>query len=83
MEVIMSNYWLFALIVVFALFLGFIIGRLTIKKHHDGWIIIEPTKEKDRDRLIWKLDMELDDIRKKPEIIFRVADNTSKKSQSV
>lgn len=79
MEVIMSNYWLFALIMAFALFLGFIIGQLTSKKHTDGRIIIEPTEDNDRERLIWKLDMDLDDIKKHSQVVFNVENNTSKK----
>ncbi len=71
------------LIFVLAIVAGFIIGRLSKKQKHDGWIVIEPTEDEDRERLVWKLDMELDDIKKSQQITFRVADNTSKKSQFV
>ena len=73
----------FVLIFVLAVVAGFIIGRLSKKQKHDGWIVIEPTEDEDRERLVWKLDMELDDIKKSRQITFRVADNTSKKSQFV
>ena len=71
------------LIFVLAVVAGFIIGRLSKKQKHDGWIVIEPTEDEDRERLVWKLDMELDDIKKSRQITFQVADNTSKKSQFV
>ena len=71
------------LIALVCLAIGFIAGRLSKKQHHDGQIIIEPTEDNDRERLIWKLDMELDDIKKKSQITFQVADHTSKKSQLV
>lgn len=63
--------------------IGFIIGSLATERHNDGSIIIEPTEEDDGERLIWKLDMELDDIKKRKRIVFIVENNTSKKSQPV
>ena len=70
-------------VLILAALIGFILGSSTTKKHNDGSIIIEPTEEDDGERLIWKLDMELDDIKKRNQIVFKVEDNTSKKSQSV
>lgn len=69
--------------IAIVMFFSFIAGVLVTKKHRDGTIIIEPTEENDGERLIWKLDMELDDIKKRNQIVFKVEDNTSKKSQSV
>lgn len=71
------------LIILISVIIGFVFGRLSKKSRYDGWIIIEPTEDEDRERLVWKLDMELDDIKKQSQITFRVANNTSKKSQSV
>lgn len=70
-------------VLILAALIGFILGSSTTKKHRDGTIIIEPTEENDGERLIWKLDMELDDIKKRNQIVFKVENNTSKKSQSV
>ena len=63
--------------------IGFIVGCISTKRHIDGCIIIEPTEENDGERLIWKLDMELDDIKNCRQLVFNVENNTSKKSQPV
>ena len=62
---------------------GIIVGKNIRKGQCDGTIVIEPTEEDDRERLIWKLDMDLDDIKKHSQVIFNVENNTSKKSQFV
>lgn len=72
-----------AVVLILAAAIGFIVGSVSTKRHNDGSIIIEPTEENDGERLIWKLDMELDDIKKCRQIVFNVENNTSKKSQSV
>ena len=63
--------------------IGFLCGMNLRKKHSDGTIIIEPTEDDDREKVIWKLDMELDDIKKYSQIVFDVKNTTSKKSQLV
>ncbi len=70
-------------VLIFAAAIGFIVGFIATKWHRDGTIIIEPTEEDDGERLIWKLDLELDDIKKRDRIVFKVENNTSQKSQSV
>jgi hypothetical protein len=70
-------------VIALATFVGFLAGMIAMKKRSDGTIIIEPTEEDDGERLIWKLDLELDDIKKRDQIVFKVENNTSQKSQSV
>lgn len=70
-------------VIALATFVSFLAGMIAMKKHSDGSIIIEPTEEDDGERLIWKLDLELDDIKKRDRIVFKVENNTSQKSQSV
>lgn len=77
------NIILWVVVSILTTAIGFIVGTIATKRHSDGTIIIEPTEENDGERLIWKLNMELDDIKKRNQIVFKVEDNTSKKSQSV
>jgi hypothetical protein len=82
MEVTLSIYLEIAVIFL-ATAIGFLLGKIIMRRSTDGSIIIEPTEDDDRERLIWKLDMELDDIKKRNQVIFNVENNTSKKSQFV
>lgn len=77
------NVFLGLAVVLIAAAIGFILGVALTKKKIDGTIIIEPTEDNDRERLIWKLDMDLDDIKKHSQVVFNVENNTSKKSQFV
>lgn len=77
------NVFLGLAVVLIAAAIGFLLGVTLTKKKIDGTIVIEPTEDTDRERLIWKLDMDLDDIKKHSQVVFNVENNTSKKSQFV
>lgn len=77
------NVFLGLAVVLIAMAIGFLLGLTLTKRKIDGAIIIEPTEDTDRERLIWKLDMDLDDIKKHSQVVFNVENNTSKKSQFV
>lgn len=77
------NIFLGLAVVLIAIAIGFLLGLTLTKRKIDGTIVIEPTEEADRERLIWKLDMDLDDIKKHSQVVFNVENNTSKKSQFV
>ena len=77
------NVFLGLAVVLIAVAIGFLLGLTLTKRKIDGTIIIEPTEDTDRERLIWKLDMDLDDIKKHSQVVFNVENNTSKKSQFV
>ena len=77
------NVFLGLAVVFLAMAIGFLLGLTLTKRKIDGTIVIEPTEEADRERLIWKLDMDLDDIKKHGQVVFNVENNTSKKSQFV
>lgn len=77
------NVFLGLAVVLIAMAIGFLLGLILTKRKIDGTIVIEPTEEADRERLIWKLDMNLDDIKKHSQVVFNVENNTSKKSQLV
>lgn len=63
---------------VLSFFIGFIFAKIFYKKHYDGAILIE-NGEEDRELMRWVLDMELDEIKEKKIIVFKVEDQTSKK----
>lgn len=62
------------LIPVITFFLGFVIGRIQVKKH-DGYFVVQDLEE-DRIHVTVDLKDDLDDIRKKDRVIFRVFDKT-------
>lgn len=82
MEVTFNVFLGFAVVLI-AMAIGFLLGLTLTKRKIDGTIVIEPTEEADRERLIWKLDMDLDDIKKHSQVVFNVENSTSKKSQFV
>lgn len=77
------NVFLGLAVVLIAMAIGFLLRATLTKRKIDGTIVIEPTEDNDRERLIWKLDMDLDDIKKHRQVVFNVENNTSKKSQFV
>ena len=77
------NVFLGLAVVIIAAAIGLLLGLTLMKRKIDGTIVIEPTEDTDRERLIWKLDMDLDDIKKHSQVVFNVENNTSKKSQLV
>lgn len=77
------NIFLGLAVVLIAAAIGFLLGIILTKRKNDGTIVIEPTEDNERERLIWKLDMDLDDIKKRNQIVFRVENHDSKKSQLV
>lgn len=77
------NFFLGVFVIILAAAIGFLCGMNLRKKHSDGTIIIEPTEDENREKVIWKLDMELDDIKKYSQVVFDVKNTTSKKSQLV
>lgn len=77
------NIFLGLTVILIAAAIGFLLGLTLTKRKIDGTIVIEPTEEDNRERLIWKLDMDLDDIKKHSQVVFNVENNTSKKSQFV
>ena len=77
------NVFLGLAVALIAMAIGFLLGLILTKRKIDGTIVIESTEETNRERLIWKLDMDLDDIKKHSQVVFNVENNTSKKSQLV
>lgn len=65
-----------ACVVLFICFtVGFLVGRFARKK--DGTVIIEKTEDGQRERIRFVMDLELDEIRDKSLLIFKVEDMIS------
>ena len=73
------NVFLGLVIVLIAAAIGFLLGLTLTKRKIDGTIVIEPTEDTYRERMIWKLDMDLDDIKKHSQVVLNIENNTSKK----
>ena len=80
----MSEKLLLWIAIVIALIISGIIGYLIGHRKANGIIYVEPVEDDpERDRIRFILDMDLDTIKKQPQIVFRVEDKTSQKLQSV
>lgn len=79
----MKEYVILICIIVVCLGIGFVIGRLSLKKHIDGTVVLEQTEDGERDRIRFVLDMELDEIKDKTQLVFKVENDLSQKSQAV
>ncbi len=83
MEVFFSKYWIVIMAAIISFVVGFAIGRIRRKQKSDGQIFVEPTEETDRERIRFVLNIELDDIVKKQQILFDVKNMRSQNSQSI
>lgn len=85
MQAIFSNYIFQGCLTVILFFLGIVIGRLVFrqKSEPDGMIFVEPTEDGERERIRFVLNMDLDEIKQRKQIIFVIMDSESKNSQSL
>lgn len=63
---------IFIVAIVFSFIFGWVLSKYLNKKSDDGMIFIEPTEDGERERIRFVLNMELDDIKKKTFLIFKV-----------
>ena len=63
---------IFIVAIVFSFIFGWALSKHLNKKSNDGMIFIEPTEDGERERIRFVLNMELDDIKKKTFLIFKV-----------
>lgn len=73
-----KQYVILAAIVIFCLIVGFVIGRFRLRKKKDGTVIIELTEDRQRDRVRFVLDLDLDDIKKKSFLTLEVQNMLNK-----
>ncbi len=79
----MKEYVILVCIAIVCLAIGFIIGRFGLKKNIDGTVVLEQTEDGERDRIRFVLDLELDEIKDKTQLVFKVENDLSQKSQAV
>lgn len=63
--------------------LGFMFGRFMLKRHRDGSVVIELTEDKERERVRFVLDLDLDEIKYKNQLVLKVENNLSQNKQAV
>lgn len=81
----MGQQELFAIIgMILCLLMGFIFGRFGMVKKHQGIIAVELSDDgEEREIVRFILPLQLDEIKTRQQIIFKVENNTSQKSQAV
>ena len=79
----MKEYIFMGLAIVFCLLIGFIFGRFMLKRHRDGSVVIELTEDKERERVRFVLDLDLDEIKYKNQLVLKVENNLSQNKQAV
>lgn len=79
----MTDYVTLAIIILTAsilisLWVGFIIGRVVLKKKKDGAVIIERTEDGDRERVRFVLENDLEELKYKKRLVLYVENTLSK-----
>lgn len=75
----MRDYIILIGLSVLWLIAGYIFGKLTRKKPtYDGTVFLEPTEDGERDRIRFVLDMELNEITTKDQLLLKVDNQLSK-----
>jgi len=75
----MKEYILCTLTFLVVWLIGYIFGRYIFSRHRNGTIIVENSEDGQRERIRFVLDMDLDDIKLKKQLILKVEDETSQK----
>lgn len=79
----MREYIIFALVVALSWVLGFIFARIFTRHKANGTIVIAMSEDGEREQIRFILDMDLDDIKNKKELILTVENHVSQNSQTV
>lgn len=79
----MKEYMILAIAVIISNAIGFIFGHFIFKKKSNGSVVIERTEDGERERIRFVLDLELDEIKGKSQLILDVENHLSQNSQPV
>ena len=79
----MKQYIILACIVFVWFLIGLLAGLYFKKKKADGTVVIEMSEDNERERIRFVLDIELDDIKSRKELLFKVENALSQNSQVV
>lgn len=79
----MREYIILIVVSLIWLGLGFLFGRFMLKRHRDGSVVIELTEDKERERVRFVLDLDLDEIKYKNQLVLKVENNLSQNKQAV
>ena len=73
----MQQYIILAAAVVISLWIGFIIGRIVLKKQKDGSVVIEKSEDGERERVRFVLEPDLDELKYKKRLVLYVENTLS------
>lgn len=73
----MQQYIILAAAIVISLWIGFIVGRIVLKKQKDGSVIIEKTEDGERERVRFVLEPDLDELKHKKRLVLYVENTLS------
>ena len=79
----MRDYIILIAVALVLIGLGFIFGRFMLKRHRDGSVVIEMTEDRERERVRFVLDLELDEIKYKKQLVLKVENTLSQNKQVV
>ena len=74
----MTKYVVLTVAILISLWIGFIIGRVMLKKNKDGIVVIEKTEDGDRERVRFVLNEDLDELKYKKRLVLYVENTLSK-----
>lgn len=74
----MTKYIVLTVAILISLWIGFIIGRVMLKKNKDGIVVIEKTEDGDRERVRFVLNEDLDELKYKKRLVLYVENTLSK-----
>lgn len=78
----MKYYLILGLVIITSLVLGFIFGRF-LKRQHNGVIVIGLSEDGEREQVRFILDLDLDEIKNRKELVLGVENHLSQNSQAI
>lgn len=79
----MKEYIIYTAITVVALLIGYIFGHFVFRKHQDGTIVIEMSEDRERERVRFVLELDLDELKDRKQITLGIENLLSQNSQPV
>jgi len=75
----MKEYIIYTLTFIVVWIIGYLFGRYIFSWRRNGTIVVENSEDGQRERIRFVLDMDLDDIKTKSQLVLKVEDETSQK----
>ena len=79
----MKEYLILVVAILISNAIGFIFGHFVFKKKSTGSVIVERTEDGERERIRFVLDLDLDEIKNRSQLVLDVENHLSQNSQPV